>query len=83
MRAACASTLLSFLATCWSNAARRMCVKLLPPMLLLPCSKKLGYVPERDEKLEVIRPSFQVATSGVCRCVCYGAVAEHIAFTKQ
>ncbi len=23
-------------------------------------SKKLGYVPERDEELEVVRPSFQV-----------------------
>jgi hypothetical protein len=26
------------------------------------CSKKLGYVPERDEELEVIRPSFKVCT---------------------
>jgi hypothetical protein len=26
-------------------------------------SKKLGYVPERDEELETIRPSFQVRTA--------------------
>ena len=30
-------------------------------------SKKLGYVPERDEELEVIRPSFQARI----RC-CFG-----------
>jgi hypothetical protein len=41
------------------------------------CSKKLGYVPERDEALEVIRPGFQVSFVFIsCICACLDADAS-------
>lgn len=44
--------------------SRSICSSGCALFIFLPCdacSKKLGYVPEQDEELELIRPSFQVA----------------------
>lgn len=45
-------------------------------------SKKLGYVPERDEELEVIRPSFQVSNHLSKRqpFVTFGGVSQRPCF---